>query len=533
MAERHQVIIVGGGPVGIGLAVELGLRNIDCVVLERHRDLPNIPKGQNLLPRTLEIFAFWGVVDQVRAARLMPKNYPIGGVTAYQNMMSEYWWRPEGPQPGRPAMRPHYYEDNDRMPQYCLEAVLRAKAAALPTVKVLYQTAVKRVEQGDGGVRVTAETQMWPYEDLVLEGDYLVGCDGARSLVRDQVGIERAGTDFDQKMALAVFRSPELHEALERFPKSSVYRCLDPEFKGYPMVIGRVVVGESFFLLAPVPNDAQRDGFDFPGLVNRAAGLAVAAEFEHQGFWDLRVSIAKDYQVGRVFIAGDAAHSHPPFGGFGLNNGIEDIHNLGWKLAARLQGWGGDALLASYSEERRPIFWEVGEDFIARGMEKEGEFLARYSPERDRAEFEQAWQEFEDTGGNRDLTYEPHYEGSPVVAGPPGGACSAHGAFSFKARPGHHLSPQPLSDGRYLPDKLGPGLSLLALDAAEADVAAIASAAGRQRVPLTVIADTRSGGRQRYESRLVLVRPDQHVAWVGDTAPGDPGALLRKVTGQW
>jgi hypothetical protein len=150
-------------------------------------------------------------------------------------------------------------------------------------------------------------------------------------------------------------------------------------------VIGRVVVGETFFLLAPVPNDAEREAFEFLGLVHRAAGTPVDAEFENSGFWDLRVSIANDYQVGRGFIAGDAARSHPPVGGFGLNNGLEDIRNLDWKMAACLQGWGGDALLASYSEERRPIFWEVGEDFIARGMEREGAFLARYSPDRDKA----------------------------------------------------------------------------------------------------------------------------------------------------
>lgn len=143
---------------------------------------------------------------------------------------------------------------------------------------------------------------------------------------------------------------------LERFPRASLYRVVDPAFKGYPIVIGRVVVGETFFLLAPVPNDAQRETFDYLGLVHRAAGTPLDAEFEYTGFWDLRASIAKDYQVGRGFIAGDAAHSHPPFGGFALNNGLEGIRNLGWKLAARLHGWGGDWLLGSYSEERRPMF---------------------------------------------------------------------------------------------------------------------------------------------------------------------------------
>jgi 2-polyprenyl-6-methoxyphenol hydroxylase-like FAD-dependent oxidoreductase len=533
MAERHQVVVVGGGPVGVGLGVELGLRGIDCVVVERRKELARIPKGQNLTPRTLEHFYFWGIVDEVRAARLMPKDYPIGELTAYGTLLSEYWWGPQRTQPGGGHIRPHYYEDNDRMPQYQLEAVLRKKMTELPTVKVLFDRTAKKVEQDAGGVRVTLDSQVWPYDDEVIEADYVVGCDGSRSLVRDQLGIEQAGTNFEQRMALAVFRSPALHELLERFPKASLYRVLDPAFKGYPIVIGRVVVGETFFLLAPVPNEAQRDTFEFPALVNRAAGCAVSiSEFEYTGFWDLRVSIARDYQVGRAFIAGDAAHSHPPFGGFGLNNGLEDIRNLGWKLAARLQGWGGDSLLASYSEERRPIFWEVGEDFIARGMEREGAFLARYSPEADRGEFERAWKEFAESGGNRGLVYEPHYEGSSIVAGPPGARCSAHGQFSFKARPGHHLSPQPLSGGRYLPEELGSGFCLLAFDVAPEHVRPVQDAARNLHVPLKVVTDSFAGGRQRYESRLILVRPDQHVAWVGDTLPDTVGALLSKVTGR-
>ena len=107
------------------------------------------------------------------------------------------------------------------------------------------------------------------------------------------------------------------------------------------------------------------------------------------GFWQLRNAVADTYRDGRVFIAGDAAHTHPPYGGFGLNNGLEDAVNLGWKLAAKLQGWGGEALLNSYSAERQPVFRDVAEDFIAARIREEGDFLARYNPERDRAEFEQ------------------------------------------------------------------------------------------------------------------------------------------------
>ena len=555
MEERHQVIIVGGGPVGVAMAVDLGLRGIDCVVVGRHIAPQQLPKGQNLTQRTLEHFYFWGVVDELRKARLMPKGYPIGGVTAYGDMMSEYWYSPAG----REVVRRYYYEDNERLPQYLTEAVLRKRASELPNVTTLFGWTAESIVQDADGVRVTiGETggsaqQEGGYEwggfvdsggpsrgpsqgtaagaKRVLEADYIVGCDGARSTVRDQIGIERSGSDFDQKMLLAVFRSEELHAAFERFPGSTTYRALHPDLKGYWMFFGRVVVGETWFFHAPVPVDATPETYDFQALLNRAAGLEFKAEFEHVGFWDLRVSVAEKYQVGRVFIAGDAAHSHPPYGGFGLNNGLEDVTNLGWKLAAKLEGWGGDVLLESYSEERRPVFWETGEDFIARGIERDREFLESYSPDKDLEEFKSAWKELEEIGSRRTSTYEPNYPGSSVVIGPPGAVCSAHGSHSFAARPGHHLPPQPLSGGRYLPAELGIGFTLLAFGAELEPVQLIEDAAKSLNIPVKVVRDTYEGGREQYEARLVLVRPDQYVAWCGDAAPDDVKGLLARVTG--
>jgi 2-polyprenyl-6-methoxyphenol hydroxylase-like FAD-dependent oxidoreductase len=555
MSERHQVIIVGGGPVGMAMAVDLGLRGIDCVVVGRHIAPQQIPKGQNLTQRTLEHFYFWGVVDELRRARVMPKGYPIGGVTAYGDMMSEHWFAPSG----REVVRSFYYEDNERLPQYLTEEVLRNRAGELPSVTILYGWTAEDIKQDEGGVRVTiCETQgagqpggryEWggfddpgnqpqdpshqetPGTKRVLEADYVVGCDGARSTVRERMGIRQSGSDFDQKMLLAVFRSEELHQAFQRFPESTTYRALHPDLKGYWMFFGRVVVGETWFFHAPVPVDTTPEGFDFQSLLNRAAGFEFKAEFEHVGFWDLRVSVADRYQVGRVFIAGDAAHSHPPYGGYGLNNGLEDVTNLGWKLAARLQGWGGDALLESYSDERRPVFWETGEDFIARGIDRDRAFLERYSPSKDPEEFKAAWKELEEVGSRRTSTYEPNYPGSSVIAGPPGAVCSAHGSHSFAARPGHHLPPQPLSGGRYLPAELGLGFTLFAFGADSSSVQLMEDAARSLDIPLKVVRDTWEGGREQYEARLVLVRPDQYVAWCGNAAPGDAAALMRRVTG--
>jgi len=307
---------------------------------------------------------------------------------------------------------------------------------------------------------------------------------------------------------------------------------MHPDLRGYWKFFGRVDVGESFFFHAPVPRDTRRDNFDFLALLHDAAGFKFAAAFDHVGFWDLRVQVAERYQVGRVFIAGDAAHSHPPYGGYGVNNGLEDAINLGWKLAARLEGWGGDNLLTSYSEERRPIFYEVAEDLIAARIKRDGEFLARYNPARDKAEFEQAWKLCEDEIPTRAQTYVPNYAGSPVVCGPPGAMSTAHGEHLFKARAGYHLAPQKLTSGRDVYEEFGRGFTLLAFDVNEATVAAFEQAAAALKAPLKVVRDSRAGGREKYEAPMVLVRPDQHVAWVGGEGAVEADAVMRKVTGR-
>ncbi len=529
MEQRYQVIIVGGGPVGVALAVELGQRGIFCALVERHLTPQRIPKGQNLTNRTLEHFYFWGCVDELRAARVMPPGYPIGGVTAYGNLMSDYWYANAGQSGRGEAVRSYYFQDNERLPQYLTEEVLRRRLTDLPSVTALFGWTAMTVAQDDRGVRVTIAWEGSPAEERVLEADYVVGCDGARSTVREQLGIDRGGKDYDQRMVLAVLRSRELHEGLKRFPERTTYRVLRPELKGYWQFFGRVDVGEGFFFHAPVPNDTGVESFDFHGLVQQAAGFPFSCTFDHVGFWDMRIAVASRYREKRGLIAGDACHSHPPYGGFGLNSGLEDAVNLGWKLAAVLDGWGGERLLDSYSEERQPIFVETGE-FIATWIERDRAFLERYHPDRDRKEFERAWREMA-TGAAPPQAYEPHYEGSSIVVGPPNAVCSVRGSHSLAARPGHHLAPRSLSSAHNVFEELGSGFTLLAFDVADEAIGAIEEAARSRGVPLGVIRDSYDGERRAYEARLVLVRPDQYVVWAADDAPQDAAGLIRRVVG--
>jgi 2-polyprenyl-6-methoxyphenol hydroxylase-like FAD-dependent oxidoreductase len=525
VTKRFDVIIVGGGPVGLALSVDLGLRGVRCALIERNTEQHRIPKGQNLTQRTMELFARWGVGAEMRKARIMPADFPIGEIVAYRDLTNEYWAAP----PGRELVRDFYAQDNERIPQYCVEAVLAEKLKTLANVGAFSGWSARSVDQDDKAVRVTIRDANG--SDQFLEAPYVVGCDGSRSVVREQIGIERAGTDFDQTMVLVVFRSKELHERLKRFPPRSTYRVMHPDLNGYWQFFGRIDVGEGWFFHAPVPNDTKRENFDFRELLFRATGFPFACELDHVGFWDLRVAVAEKYQVGRVFIAGDAAHSHPPYGAFGLNNGLEDAANLGWKIAAVLSGWGGEKLLETYGVERRPIFRDTAEDFIASRIKRDGAFLAAHDPSRDRAEFERAWKEWVADLGFR-VKYEPHYDGSPIVIARRGATTSAHGTHSFKARPGHHLASCTLSNGKNLFDELGSGFTLLAFGVEDDACEPIEKAANAGRIPLKIIRGTFENECEAYKARLVLVRPDQYVAWAENGAPAVAGALMRTVVGK-
>jgi 2-polyprenyl-6-methoxyphenol hydroxylase-like FAD-dependent oxidoreductase len=510
-----DVLVVGGGPVGLGLGIELGQRGVRCIVAERHARPQPIPKGQNLTQRTMEHFHFWGAEKRLRAARTIPPEYGIGGLTAYGTLLSPHghdWLQ-------RDLVRQYYFTANERLPQYATEAVLRERVAELPSVQVLYGWDAASITQSDAGVEATL-TQRAGGAEQAVRAAYAVGCDGARSRVREQAGLTQTRTDHDRVMVLLVFRSQGLHTLLERYPGKSYYNVLHPALKGYWKFFGRVDLGNTWFFHAPVPTGTTADNFDFRAYLHAAVGAEFEVEFEHIGFWDLRFAIADAYRAGRIFIAGDAAHSHPPYGGYGVNSGLEDARNLGWKLAAVLQGWGGSALLDSYDAERRPVFRSTIDDFIAKAIQTDRDFLEAFSPDRDLAAFEQALQARARGAVGEVHAFEPHYEGSPVVCQPAGqgGVSSAKGSHRFDARAGHHLAPAALASGANVYEALGPGLSLLAVAALPEAVQSFQRAAAALNTPLTVIEAPADGEAARYKATLVLVRPDQFVAWAGGDA---------------
>ena len=502
-----------------------------CLLTERYLQPQPIPKGQNLTQRTMEHFHFWGAEQALRQARTIPPEYGIGGLTAYGTLLGQYaydWMQ-------RELVKPYYFSANERLPQYATEQVMRQRVAELPSVQTLFGWDAATVEQDAEGVTVTL-TERQGQQQRSVRAAYAVGCDGSRSRVREQAGITQTLTDHDRLMVLLVFQSSELHELLKCYPGKSFYNVLQPELQGYWKFLGRVDLGNTWFFHAPVPAGTTAENFDFKSYVHQAVGAEFALAFQHIGFWDLRFALADQYQSGRLFIAGDAAHSHPPYGGYGVNSGLEDARNLGWKLAAVLQGWGGSGLLASYGAERRPVFASTMHDFIAKSIEDDRAFLEEFDPARNPSAFEAAWQSRAKGAVGEVHAFEPHYEGSPLVWQEDTGehACSAKGSHRFEARAGHHLAPATLASGRNVYELLGQQFTLLAIDATEPAVQVFEQAAAAQGIALTVVRTASGAEADRYQARWVLIRPDQFVAWRGQ-APGvsaqAASLLLRQAAG--
>src|SRR5207248_5428793 len=200
-----------------------------------------IPNGQNLTQRTLAHFHFWGAETQLRAARTIPRDYGIGGMTSYGTLLGDYshdWLQ-------RELVRPFYFTDNERLPQYATEAVLRRRASEIPAIPTLYGWTAENVVQDADGIDVVV-VEREGGERRTLRADYVVGCDGSRSFVREHAGIGQTRSEHDGLMVLLVFKSHELHRLLERYPGKSHYNVLDPELNGYWKFFGRVDLGTTW-----------------------------------------------------------------------------------------------------------------------------------------------------------------------------------------------------------------------------------------------------------------------------------------------
>ena len=500
---QTEVLIVGAGPVGLAAAIELGSRGVTCLVVEQHDRVGVAPRAKTTNVRTREHLRRWGIADQLAAASPLGVDYPANVVFATRLNGFEIC-RFENNSYCRPGKNPLYSEHGQWIPQYELEKVLKAHAESLPGVEIRFGQRLDSLSQDAAAVCARVG-------DQTIESRYLIGADGSRSTVRSLIGASMSGVTLGRHCN-AIFRAPGISRAHQLGP-ATMFWLVNREA---PSFTGPMDKGDTWYFGGNQPDGGTLEGEGAKALIRNATGLDLPIEILSNDEWVAHRLIADRYRDRRVFLAGDACHLHPPFGGYGMNMGIGDAVDLGWKIAAVLQGWGGPLLLDCYERERRPVHEYVMDEAVAnhallpKQMWREGLEDATPAGAALRAalgaEIKAAKiREFSTLGVVKGY----HYSGSPIVVND-GSAPPAPDFRNYvpSAHPGCIAPHAWLADGSSLYDHFGKGFTLLSTDGADAALPASA-------VPVKFL--KQRGLRDLYQERYALIRPDQHVAWRGDS----------------
>lgn len=536
------VLIVGAGPVGLTLAMDLAHRGIDVTVVEmRERGEPPSVKCNHVSARSMEVFRRLGVAGKVRAGGL-PDDYPND--VAYRTTTTgielaripipsrrERFTSRTGPDTWWPTVEPPH-----RINQIYLEPILFEHAASMG-IRILNRTEVESFAQS--GHAVTARARKLDGGDcLTIAAHYMIGCDGGRSSVRKAVGAKLVGDPVVQRVQSTFIRAPKLIDLIGK-PAWAVF-SLNPRRCGNVYAID----GREKWL---VHNYVQDDEPDFESVdrdrcLRQILGVGSTFEYEvlSKEDWIGRRLVADRFRDRRVFLCGDSAHIWVPFAGYGMNAGIADAADLAWLLAACLDGWATPDILDAYEAERHPITDQVSHFAMNHAVEMARQRRAvpsrieERSLEGERLRAELGCKAYYLNvqqyccGG---LNFGYFYDRSPIIAYDdaehPG-----YSLFEFTPStvPGCRVPHIVLDDGRSLYDLMGDGYTLLRFDR-DVDVRPLLDAAATRGVPLDLIDVDRASRDDVYQERLVLARPDRHIAWRGQHCPPRPMELVDKIRG--
>lgn len=528
------VLIVGAGPVGLSLAVELGLRGIECTVVDQTDGVLQSSKMNLVNIRTMEHCRRWGIAERVRR-RPFPADFPhdVAFVTNLAGIELSRLERPADENRMPSVTSPETFQ---HCPQIWFDPILQALASELEPVTLVYRHRLEGLHQ-EPGHTVGEITDLETGERRLIAAQFAVGCDGGSSDVRRILGIAAEGSQVLSRSYNLFIRCPQF---MSLHDKDRAIRYMLVDSSG---IWGTIVAidGREIWRLsvADIPRDADPDPDETDAMLRRALGSPFEYELLDRMVWSRRKMVAARYRSGRIFLAGDAAHQLSTTGGFGMNTGIGDAVDLGWKLAAVLEGWGGDRLLDSYDAERRPIgarnVAEASANFDLWNVAQDGAALtdASAAGERRRAEIgarlrDSLRREFETEGVQLGYRYDP----SPI--------CIADGTppppdepmtYVPTARPGSRAPHVWLADGRSTLDLFGEGFTLLCLGHDLPEPAAFGRAAAARGVPLDIVRIDERLVADAYEAGLVLVRPDGHVAWRGAEVPEDAIRVVDVVRG--
>jgi len=529
------VLIAGGGPVGLALAIELGMAGIACTLVERRDGSISIPKMSGLSIRSMEFNRRWGIAETVQNAG-WPKTHPQGLI--YCTSMVGYELARHHVPAYVDQKLPYTPEPRVACAQIFYDPILLAKARSLSSVTIRLLTGLDSFTQDADGVSATITDRQTGHSET-MRARYLVGCDGADGTVVTALGFGYEGLGLVANSVNVFFRSPAMMKIHDK-GWSRFFRFTDAGGT-WGEIIG--IDGKELWRLSVLKADPAFDGDAY---LRRLMGAEVPYEILSVMAWERRERVAEHYRDGRVFICGDAAHQNSPTGGLGLHTGLADAVDLGWKLIASLQGWGGPALLDAYEAERKPIallnVHASTDEFVLLADLPGGPEIAEPTPAG--AALRQRWAEaYRAANGARGPTFTENlrlgycYESSPLCVddGSPAIPLETE-AFVPSARPGTRAPHAWIQEGglgnkRSTLDLFGKGFVLLRLGAEPPETGRLTDAAATRGVPFAVVDLPDRKLAELYQRRLVLVRPDGHVAWRSDAAPEDALGLIDRVRG--
>jgi 2-polyprenyl-6-methoxyphenol hydroxylase-like FAD-dependent oxidoreductase len=534
-----EVLIVGAGPTGLTLAIDLGKRGVRCILIEQKAQPAFLPKMERVNARTMEIYRRMGLAQQIRAAGLradcpmdvyivLALNEPALLHLPYPSV-AQAQAETRATNDGSLPLEPYQL-----ISQYTIEPLLKDIAETIPAVTVRFGCEFLSLQQDGDGVTARVRSSDGGTQDLRTA--YLVGCDGGTSPVRKELGIKLAGEGNLLGLRQALYHCEEL---FERLPlgngpgKGRHYHVADDKAT-------QLIMQDStkhWTLHSMVETEAEMDR-QFENTV----GVALPYQRLSCDPWRQNLLLADRYGKGRVFLAGDAVHLVIPTGGLGMNSGIGDAVDLSWKLAATLRGWGGPNLLASYEVERR----QVGEHnvgasrYATLGRRK---WRSMWRPDiRDDTPAGAASRHnlsvvagIEQRKSNEMIGAELGYRyvDSPVICNVPGGPEHLFREYQPTTWPGARLPHVWLDDGTPMQDHVPDGYTILKLGRTKADAGGLERAIRSHGAPATVLDVPDRIAREIYGYDLILLRPDMHVVWRGNTAPEDAAEVAAIATGHF